>query len=201
MKYLILAATSLTILSTVAEPVWAQSELSLGGSSATTIDSVVPERLSDYGMRLNPQLGSSSFETTGTKKASSSGLSGGLTVEFGQSLRKFETGLIYMEMAKSGFLTVPMMAKIRLFSMRAQSWYAKVGFATAFETANRKADVSNLDVLAGLGIGGRAMINNKVDLILEATYHRGILSADERSQAYDVYNQGLLVLAGFSIRI
>lgn len=200
MKKHILHAAALTIFCTAAAPVWAQSTSSLGTSSAE-IESVVPERLSDYGMRLNTQLGSSSFETTGTNKKTGSGLSGGSTVEFGKSMRKFETGLVYIEMARSGYLTVPMMAKLRLFSMRAQSWYAKVGFATAFETANRQAEASNLDVLAGLGISGRAMINEKTDLILEATYHRGLLNADANSQAYSVFNQGLLLLAGLSVRI
>lgn len=200
MKKHILHAASLTIFWTAAAPVWAQSSASLGTSS-TAIESVVPERLSDYGMRLNTQLGSSSFETTGANKKSGSGLSGGLTVEFGKSVRKFETGLIYMEMARSGFLTVPMNAKIRLVSMRAQSWYLKAGFAPAFETANRQAQASNLDVLAGLGIGGRAMINEKTDLILDATYHRGLLNADVNSPAYGVFNQGLLLLAGLSVRI
>lgn len=206
MKSQVLAAISLIMFSTVAMPVWAQSgafidSSSLENTSTMQMEEAVPESLSDYGMRLNPQIGSSSFETTGKDKKSGSGLSGGLTVEFGHSVRKFETGLMYMEMARSGFIAVPLMAKLRLFSMRAQSWYAKVGFATAFESANRKAEASNLDVLAGLGISGRAVINSRTDLVLEATYHRGLLNADAGSQSYNVFNQGLLLLAGLSFRI
>ncbi len=202
MKKHILYAVSVISVLTAGLPIWAQSSTTAsGGSLNMTIEGAAPERLSDYGLSINPQIGSSSFEYTGKNKNASSGLSGGVTVEFGQAVRKFETGLVFIEMAKSGYITIPMMAKIRLVSMRAQSYYAKFGFAAAFEAVGRQSEASNSDVLAGLGIGGRAAITDKIDLLIEGTYHRGMLNAYTNANPDNIHNQGFLILTGLSLAL
>lgn len=201
MKKHILNLVGLITVLTAAQPILAEGSLSAGSTSSMTIETAAPERLGDYGLALNPQIGSSSFEYTGKDKSSNDGLSGGLTVEFGRGMRKFETGLVLVQMAKSGYLTIPMMAKVRLFSMRAQSYYAKLGFAAAFEAVNRKQEASNYDVLAGLGVGGRLALGNKIAFIIEGTFHQGMVNAYSNRSNDIVRNQGFLILSGLSFSI
>jgi hypothetical protein len=126
-------------------------------------------------------------------------LSGGATVEFGGDVRKLETGLLVVQSADSSYMTLPMMAKLRVMNMKAQNWYGKFGFAPAFEMSNNKR-TNNIDILGTIGAGGRLYMNKKTDFIIEATFNRGLIEA-VRSASDNNYNQGFLVLAGVSLAI
>lgn len=199
MKKLVIWSLAVAMLLTLVEPVLAQS--SEAGTSSMSVDEVREPRLSDLGMKLNPQLGVSSFEYSGrnTTGEAKQKLSGGLTVEFGGSERKLETGLVVLQAQGSTLLTLPMMAKLRVLSMRAQSWYGKFGFSPAFEVSSGRQDTNNIDVLGAVGAGGRLMFNQKADFVIEATYNRGLI--DGLRGGGENYNQGVLVMAGMSFNI
>jgi hypothetical protein len=187
------------MISTGVEPVLA-SQADEAGTSRASVEDVREVRLSDLGMKLNPQLGVSSFEYSGSAKTSTKQkLSGGATVEFGGDVRKLETGLLVVQGADSSYMTLPMMAKLRVMNMKAQNWYGKFGFAPAFEMSNNKR-TNNIDILGTIGAGGRLYINKKTDFIIEATFNRGLIEA-VRSASDNNYNQGFLVLAGVSLAI
>lgn len=207
----ILLSVVFTVL-TAAQPVLAQDADS---TSRTSLEDAGPSRLSDLGTHINPQLGVSSFEYSGRTGGSKQHLSGGATVEFGEGMRRFEIGLLTMQtggqatlrdgsatQVRSTYLTLPMMAKIRVLQMQAQSWYVKAGAMTAFEVNSTNNDLTNnIDILASLGLGGRLAFTKKADFIVEATYNRGLLEAVRTSSGTTDYNQGVLVLAGVSISI
>jgi len=200
MKKIVFPTLGLLMLLTAVQPILAQS--TDAGSITTSVEEERSPRLSDLGMKLNPQLGVSSFEYSGknTTGGSEQKLSGGLTVEFGGSPRKMETGLVILQTQSSTMLTLPMMAKLRVLSMRAQSWYGKFGFMPAFElSSSRNRETNNIDVLGSIGAGGRLMFNKKSDFIIEATYNRGLMDALRTSGQN--YNQGVLVMAGMSFSI
>jgi hypothetical protein len=187
------------MISTGVEPVLA-SQVDEAGTSRASVEDVREVRLSDLGMKLNPQLGVSSFEYSGSAKTSTKQkLSGGATVEFGGDVRKLETGLLVVQSADSSYMTLPMMAKLRVMNMKAQNWYGKFGFAPAFEMSNNKR-TNNIDILGTIGAGGRLYMNKKTDFIIEATFNRGLIEA-VRSASDNNYNQGFLVLAGVSLAI
>ena len=164
------------------------------------LDEVREPRLSDLGMKLNPQLGVSSFEYSGKNAGEAKQkLSGGATVEFGGAPRKLETGLLAVQTQGSTMLTLPMMAKIRVFSMRAQSWYGKFGFSPAFELSSSRNDTNKIDILGAIGAGGRLTATKTSDFIIEATYNRGML--DGLRGSGENFNQGFLVMAGMSFNI
>lgn len=204
MKKAILIAISLLMIFTLVQPVLAQS--SGTGLDAGTISTEVGDerelRLSDFPMSLVPQLGVSSFEFSGEEgggKAEQK-LSGGLTVEFGQAMRKMETGFVVVQTQASSMLTLPMMAKVRVLSMRAQSWYGKFGVMPAFEmSSSRDSETNNIDVLGSIGAGGRLKFNQRSDFLIEATYNRGLI--DGLRSRGENYNQGVLVMAGMSFNI
>ncbi len=193
MKQMLIAAGLVITLLTTGQPVSAQE-----GQSTIKMDDVGEGQFTEYDLNLNPQLGYSSFEYSRRKPQTGQGLTGGLTVELGQSLRKLETGLIVMEMAESRYLSIPMMAKLRVHAMRTQSWYAKVGFISAFEVAGGTESSTKFDILGALGVGGRVVVDRSKDFIIEATYNRGLLPSGTDT---GVYNQGFLILAGLSFRI
>lgn len=182
----------------------AQPILAADGEIRESLKGSQVERLRDYGLNVNPQAGVSSFEHSGRSGSVHSGALG-VTAELGQtSIRMLETGLLVVQMgsdaARTTFLTVPMMAKIRLFSRPAQSWYAKAGVSTAFELSSTdKAATNNVDLLAALGVGGRFAFNSRSDLIIESTYNRGLLASVRGSES--AYNQGVLVMAGLSFKL
>lgn len=198
MKNLKVFATGLFIVLTAVEPIWAQGSQEAGTSRA----SLEGERelgVRDLGLKLNPQLGVGSFEYSGAQGGSNQKMSGGLTIEAGSTpLRKMETGLLVLQTNGSSMLTIPMLAKIRLVTMKAQSWYAKFGFMPAFELGDKK-ETNNIDVLGSLGIGGRLAFTRKADLIIDATYNRGTIDALRANGSN--FNQGFLVLAGMSFSI
>lgn len=196
MKTLNVLGLVVFMLSTVVEPVLAQD----AATSRATVEEEHEMRLSDLNMKVNPQAGISSFEYSGSAKtATKQKVSGGATVEFGGEVRKMETGLLLIQGADSPYLTLPMMAKLRVMKMRAQNWYGKFGFAPAFRTSNNKS-TNALDVLGTIGAGGRLYMTRKTDFIIEATYNRGLIEA-VRSSVDNNYNQGFLVLAGVSLSI
>jgi hypothetical protein len=183
---------------TVATPVLAQD--SKAGTSTVKIEEEGPQRLSDLGMAVNPQLGVSSFDySEGVKEDANSKLSGGVTVEFGKGMRKMETGALVIQTAKTSYLAIPMAAKIRFAELRAQQWYGKFGFMPAFELRDDK-DTNNVDVIGTIGVGGRLEFTKKSDFIIEATFNRGLMDAVRSAQGENL-NQGFLVLAGMSFAI
>lgn len=209
MKKLMFLSTAVFIFWTGVSPVLAQ-EIDDDAASTTSLtleEDDVPTRLSDLPMRLNPQAGVSSFEYSGANGDSGSNkFSGGLTVEFGGAARKMETGLLVMPISSrlagvdinSTYLAIPMMAKLRVLAGKSQSWYAKVGALTAFETSSNRGDkTNNIDVLAAIGAGGRMAMSKKIDFLVEATFNRGLIDAISGAAGKN-YNQGLLVMAGMS---
>jgi hypothetical protein len=199
MKVLNIIGLVVFMISTGVEPVLAAA-VDEAGTSRASVEDVREMRLSDLGMKLNPQLGISSFEYSGNAKSSAKQkLSGGATVEFGGDVRKLETGLLVVQGADSSYMTLPMMAKLRVMNMKAQNWYGKFGFAPAFEMSNNKR-TNNIDILGTIGAGGRLYMNKKTDFIIEATFNRGLIEA-VRSASDNNYNQGFLVLAGVSLAI
>ncbi len=200
MKRLMISASSLLMFLTVGAPVSAQQAPD-AGTSTVKIEDEGPQRLSDLGMAIFPQIGVSSFEySKGVDADADSKLTGGVTVEFGKDVRKLETGLMVLETAAATYLTIPMNAKLRLVQMSArQSWYGKFGFMPAFEMGNDR-DVNNTDVIGSLGIGGRMEFNKSSDFIIEGTFNRGLMDAVRNVQG-DNLNQGFLVMAGMSFQI
>lgn len=196
MKTLNLLGLIVFTISTGVQPVLAQE----AATTRATVEEERDLRLSDLNMKVNPQLGVSSFEYSGSAKTTAKQkLSGGATVEFGGDVRKMETGLMVIQGAQSSYLTIPMMAKLRVMKMRAQNWYGKFGFAPAFQTSKNKS-TNPVDVLGTIGAGGRLYMTKKTDFIVEATFNRGLMDA-VRSTSDNNYNQGFLVLAGVSISI
>lgn len=199
MKNYIFSVVSLFTVLTVAQPILAQE-----GTSTMKAEEASPERIRDFNPRLNPQIGLSSFEHSHAS-GSRNGAAFGVTAELGQTeMRKLETGLLLVqtgsEVASVNYLTIPMMAKIRVIATRVQSWYAKFGFAPAFElSSTNKAATNNMDVLMGAGLGGRFGLGKDMDFIVEATYNRGLI--DNLRGSGTNYNQGFLVLGGVSLRI
>ena len=208
MKTQMLSALSLALFLSAA-PVWAQD--GAGTSSARLGEAIDAQRLSDLGMAVNPQLGISSFEYSkrGAGDARTR-LSGGVTAEFGGAARKLETGLLLLQSGSravladgseaeinASYLTIPMLAKLRVFATRAQSWYAKLGFMPAFEVTDSPAN--GIDVLGVAGLGGRLYFNRTTDFLLEASYNRGLIDALRTAGA--AYNQGFVVMAGMSFRL
>lgn len=165
------------------------------------------ERFNVGQMHLNPVLGASQFEhSKGSEVGDKSArLSGGLLVEMGESpARRLETGLMILNTdtgsISSSYLSIPMMAKLRIFNMGAQSWFAKVGALAALETSSsRDEDTRNLDVLAAIGAGGRLRMTRAMDLLIDATYNRGLI--DNLKSNGNNYNQGILLLGGISFRL
>ncbi len=96
-------------------------------------------------------------------------------------------------------LTLPMMAKLRVLHMRAQSWYGKFGFSPAFELSSSRQDTNKIDVLGSVGAGLRLSATKSNDFIIEASYNRGLL--DGLRGSGDNFNQGFLILAGMSLSI
>lgn len=211
MKSLLIAASLMFTVLTAVQPIWAEetSTVRLGADNEAG-----PSRLSDLGMHLNPQLGVSSFEYSGNTGGGHQNFSGGATVEFGGSNRKFETGLLLMQTAADAtmndgstarvnvtYLSLPMMAKLRIISLRSQSWYAKFGAMTALQVGSSDRTITNgADVLAAVGLGGRFAFNQKSDFIVEATYNRGLLESLHTSSETS-FNQGFIVMAGLSFSI
>ncbi len=208
-----LAAAVLLILSTVAKPIWAQDDTAT--SRVAVEDDGGPARLSDLGTHINPQLGVSSFEYSGVRGGSKQKLSGGATVEFGEGMRRLETGLLFVQsggraeledgskvVVSSSYIALPMLAKIRVAQLKSQSWFLKTGFLTAFEASSSNNSLTNnIDVLGSLGASGRFVFTKQSDFIVEATYNRGFMEAVRSSSSRSDYNQGILVMAGVSFKL
>jgi len=198
MKNYIFSVLAMTTLLTAAQPILAQDS-----SSRLQMDQMNPEKISDLNLRVNPQLGISNFEHS-KASGSQNALALGATVEAGQSVRKLETGLLLITMgsdrASNQYLTIPMMAKMRIIQLKAQSWYGKFGFAPAFQVSSTNTkETNNIDVLMGAGFGGRLALSKTMDFIVEGTYNRGLM--DNIKGGASQYNQGFLLLGGLSVSI
>jgi hypothetical protein len=213
MKSLLIGSLAMFSVLTAVEPIWAADD-SASTVKANVSDEAPPLRLSDLDMHLNPQFGVSSFEYSGNAGGGHQKFTGGATVEFGGAARKFETGVLLMqtgadatlkdgsvEQVNMTYLTLPMMAKVRIFQMASQSWYAKFGALTALQVGSSDRSVTNgADVLAAAGLGGRFTFTKKADFIVEATYNRGLLESIHTPTTTS-YNQGFVVMAGLSFSI
>lgn len=212
MKNLFFLFSAVITLSTAVNPAWAQesSEVRI----ANPAEESGPSTFTDLNATVNPQLGMSSFEYSKKTGSGGQGMAGGATVELGSASRKLETGVLILQTGgdvtlnngqdvrlKNTYLALPMMAKLRIMSMRSQSWFVKFGMTTALRIKKDDQNLSNAaDVLAGLGLAGRFPLAQKSDFIIEATYNRGLLEA-VRTKAEASFNQGFIVLAGVSIKI
>ena len=213
MKSHIFSTSVLLILLTSVSPVSAQT-LEDTTTSRIRATGVGPDTPSDMNIRLNPQLGVSSFEYSGEGNGKSKAeLSGGATFEFGQPSRKIETGILLLRTASvyrlnhqdntinNSYLAIPMLAKLRLMGARAQSWFFKIGTTPVFSISHSSDIPTNkVDILGTAGIGGRFAFTRKSDFILEATYNRGLMEAMTVSQKAS-FNQGFLIMAGLSFNI
>src|SRR4051812_11260894 len=80
MKSLFILGSTMCMMLTVVEPIWAASE---SASVSTNVSDEAPAvRLSDLDMHLNPQVGISNFEYSGKTGGGKQKLTGGATVEF-----------------------------------------------------------------------------------------------------------------------
>lgn len=212
MKSQVFSVISMFTLLTVVNPVWAQDSSTV--RSKGNAETEGPSNFRDLDMRLNPQVGVSSFEYSGRTGSGQQKVTGGLTAEFGNSARKLETGLLWwqtsadaplkngaVERINTNYLTLPMFAKLRVLNMRSQSWYLKLGFTTALRTNSSNRDLTNAaDVLGGLGLAARFPATRNADFIVDTTYNRGLMQAVRTTEGNN-YNQGFVVLAGLSIRL
>jgi hypothetical protein len=200
------------ILLTAVQPIWAQD---LNSSSSLSVsDDYKFFQPGPLDIHLNPQLGVSSFEYSGSGAGVQERLAGGATVEFGSDARKLETGLLYLQSSanatladgnvtriNSSYMAIPMMAKLRVVNLKSQSWYAKFGVISAIQTGSSdRVDTNAFDILAAAGVGARFPFTSKADFIVEATYNRGFMNAFDTNQPGN-FNQGVLVMAGLSFRL
>jgi hypothetical protein len=207
-----LLAIAVCITSTAAFPVSAQQSDS--ATTKTSMEDVGPSRLSDLGTHINPQLGVSSFEQSARTGGSKERFSGGVTAEFGEGMRRLETGILMVQAGGQAtidgqqqslhatYLTFPMLAKLRVAELASQSWFVKGGLLTGFATSRSdKDEMSAIDVMASLGASGRFAFTKRMDFIVDATYNRGLFETVRTSTASASFNQGVLVLAGVSLGI
>ncbi len=206
-----LLASALLIILTAGAQVRAADT---AATTSATLEDSSPARLSDLGTHINPQIGMASMEYSG-RNSTAQRLTGGATAEFGEGIRRMETGLLLLQAGgkltlangtetdvHSTYIAIPMLAKIRIFQMSKQAWYLKGGVLTAFEVgSNHNGETNNLDVLASLGLAGRFALTKNADFIVEGSYNRGLLPALRTSSNADSYNQGALVLAGMSFKL
>jgi hypothetical protein len=169
---------------------------------------------SEYKVRLVPEIGMSSMGYTGKMAGDNGqGLSAGLTTEIGETkARLLEAGVLLVnttstaaigphgtnETISTSQLGIPLMAKLRFIDTKSQSWYFKVGAITTFQTNSNQANTNSFDVLGALGLGARVPLDRKMDILIEATYNRGIMNAflDESG-----VQEGVLVFTGISIAL
>lgn len=212
MKSQVFSAISMAIALTAVNPVWAQDSSTVRTSAYAEADG--PDKFRDLDMRLNPQIGLSSFEYSGRTGGGNQNVAGGLTAEFGGSARKLETGLLWwqtsadaplkngaVERINTNYITLPMFAKLRVLNMRSQSWYLKLGFTTALRTNSSNKELTNAaDVLGGVGLAARFPATRNADFIVDTTYNRGLMQAVRTTEGNNK-TQGFVVLAGLSIRL
>jgi hypothetical protein len=208
------AILSLALSGLFTAPVFADDSTSTslsGASSELKLDSQEGGPWSRLNPRIVPQLGMSSMQYTGAGGGSpGQGFAGGVTTELGTSkARLAETGILFIQSnaganigpngssqtVSSSEIAIPLMAKIRFIDSRTQSWYFKIGATTTFETATN-ANTSAFDILAGGGVGVRLPVSKKMDLLVEATYNRGMLDALQNAGGV---TEGVLGFIGLSI--
>lgn len=185
------------------------------GTSQASLDNLRSSPQGPYKFRIVPQVGMSSLQYTGRAGGSPGNtLSGGLTTEVGQTKQRLlEFGIVLLNSngtAKVGIsgasekvsmsqIAIPLMGKIRFINTKTQDWYAKVGVLTAFQTfSDHEKKTAPFDVMGSAGIGARVPTSKSADVILEATYNRGMLNAfrDETS-----VREGLMFFTGISFGI
>jgi hypothetical protein len=186
-----------------------------GTSTASMQGFESPESGDAYKVRLVPQVGMTSLGYAGSSGGDSTEtISGGLTTEIGQSKQRLlETGILLLhttadakvgangatEQVATTQLAIPLMAKIRFIETKTQSWYAKFGALTAFETSNSQGNATTpFDVLGSAGVGARFPAGKKADFLVEATYNRGIFNVLRDGTAVQ---EGVMIFTGISFGI
>jgi Outer membrane protein beta-barrel domain len=186
-----------------------------GTSTASIQGFESPESNDAYKVRLVPQVGITSLGYSGTSGGEATQtVSGGLTTEIGQSKQRLlETGFLFLqgnsnakigvnganEKVSTSQLAIPLMAKIRFVETKEQSWYAKVGILTAFETSSNQGNATSpFDVLGSAGIGARFPAGRKADFLVEATYNRGVFNAFRDGTGIQ---EGMMIFTGISFGI
>jgi hypothetical protein len=208
MKNAIFLTLGLTLLSM---PFFVQAQ---EGVSEVKIESAHDESSGDYKVRLVPEFGMSSMGYTGKMAGDNGqGFSGGLTTEIGTTkARLLETGVLFVqskstanigpggtsETISTSQLGIPLMAKLRFIDMKSQSWYAKLGAITTFQTSSNRDNTNTMDVLGSVGVGARVPLDRKMDIIVEASYARGLLNAFLTESSVQ---EGVLVFTGVSIAL
>ena len=212
MKSLGFSASVLFTLLISVNPVWSQDFSTVRTTCYAEADG--PSKFNDLDMHINPQVGLSSFEYSKNAGGGQQKVTGGVTAEFGSAARRLETGWLWWqnsadatmkngttERITTNYITLPVMAKLRVLSARSQSWYLKLGVTTALRTSSSNNDATNAaDVLGGLGLAARFPATRNSDFIIDTTYNRGLLQAVNNPSGAN-YNQGFVVLAGLSIRL
>lgn len=180
------------------------------GRSELKLESQSEDLPSDYKVSLVPQVGMASMSYTGKMKGDKGqGFSGGLTTELGSSkARLLEVGLLFVQSKSTvndtnqtistSQLGIPLMAKLRFIDMKSQSWYAKIGALTTFQTSSNEKETRSMDVLGSVGVGARVPLERKMDILIEATFNRGIMNAFLNETSVQ---EGLLVFTGISIAL
>ena len=195
MKSLIYLSATLFTLLTVVEPIWADEvwDQTEGVESESTLH---------LNPRLNALVGFGNLSLAG--RATPERVGGGLTIELGQDWRRLETGVLMIPTggeARSNSLALPMWAKFRVVHTDVLSVFVKAGAMSAFETRSaRDQSTRNLDVLASGGLGGRIKLNGWADLVIDATYNRGLLDHARTAKGTD-HQAGTLIFTGLSFPI
>lgn len=200
----------LFMILTVSQMALAQSDL-----STSRLESDSPTlHLSDLPMRLNTQLGVSSFDYSNQGSAQPK-LASGVTVEFGSGRYRAETGVLFIprsssavfkgqsdaSLIQSNALAIPILAKARVYYSPVQSWSLKFGAIQTYEVSSNRPSVTNkIDVMASLGVSGRLQFTRQADFLVDASYNRGFVPA-LRSNFESAYNEGFLFLAGLSFKL
>ena len=176
MKPFIFLSLLVFTLLTGVEPVWAQED---------------PDVV--LNPRLNAVVGLGQIGAEGRDRAG--GAAGGALIELGSEWHTLETGALLLRTGagREASFALPMSAKFRVIDLAHQSWFIKAGAMTAFQS-------NGFDVLVGAGLGGRIALTPSLDLILDGTYHHGLMDSST-TEAGTNHVGGVLFLTGLSFRI
>lgn len=166
-------------------------------------------------IRVTPQLGLSSLSYSGkdSRASSSEAAAGGLLFDLGEKNRVLQTGfLIFQSRSKANitennvstkqnveanYLGLPLLAKFHVLGSKDKGMYLKAGMMAAFlNSAKPKSDVSPLDTLGIVGLGGQYALSKKTQFVLDGTYNQGFV--DTLRTKGRTYNQGFMITTGVS---
>lgn len=155
----------------------------------------------------------------------------GATLEIGRENLVFETGLLYRQQGISqkisdvevvvhaDYMSLPLAAKYYFNGQDVSSFYLKGGLLPALlvskkvvgKTLNFRMErsdyfMTNFELGAIAGLGGKINLSSNAALILEANYSRGITKSEigetqQAAAAQDFYNSAFAFTGGVSIEI